>query len=644
MGTSTERYAVRVLPKRGIGRRMYKALVSAIGLGVVGLVTGDAVLNTWAVNDFLGAGCFFLTPIASASTLGDLMAQYRFARRVGIGDLSKVAMWMANYTITNMVSKSGRVYLVDAGLFPLTPATVLCPIFEQTYDVGDSLHVHLAVAVDSVSYFRGNALSHVFARDSTLPAVAGMTSNELTLLGYVPGRTTVDQRFTGLLRVANTSAPQIHIVRYFRIFTRSFCTGCDPVAELGFSECNLTLSFDAGASTLTVASSTFVPGSSYSLGFVMPSGSYSTAALTCKLLAVVFGVAGFVASRRSAQWHDADATRAESLGTRLLRKVAPKVYPYASDAMRYDMFCYNSDWFVSLYALSVVLDVPNSFVFVHTANLYNEHAPQLGHSLQLFMLSTRLLWVNCALLKAVKVAWSALGRATYCGESRLMGYCNLSSVLSLYASAVLLFFVPAFIEYNNAATVEVGNTVEPVDSVRVHVFDGSYMRAASSILVGLVLNLALVTAVDQAVHYRYWRAMRSHSLGRQAIFNSSSIVCDYLDDIVPEGDGAVLICNARRLSTLQWFFTSHLTCFGLPEKGLRASKDKADAKLTLRTAKSAKVASWTVPPAATPEIDLACCVVQDGDGNVHLLDGALLDVTSLVFNIKILKNTSVVIK
>ncbi|OQR93972.1 hypothetical protein ACHHYP_01987 [Achlya hypogyna] len=647
---------------RGFVRRSYEKLLSLAGFCVVLLIAGDATANNWAIANFLGGGFFFITPIASVQSLSQLSTKYAFARNLGVENLSNMGQWMSNFSVTHMVAKSNVIYILNTGDIPLTTNSVMCPIFQNTYpmDISASPKVKLAFALDAVTHFRGNAVSHVFTNDRTANlGKAGMSSKELIALDYIPGRTTVDKRFTTEIVIANTSQPQTQVVNYYRIFTRAFCTGCDPVAELGYSECNFTMVYNDTAKTLTVTKSAFVPGSIYKLGFIMPNSAFGQVALAAKITAIAFAVFGYLASRRTVQWADIDPNVPESLVVKVMRMVLPKLFPHRSMALRYDMFCYNSDIFVFLYAISVLIDIPNCLLYVRNVNLYNTYAPQFVFTLQLFSLSTRLLWVNCAILKLSKLLWNLLGITSYNGESYVMGFFNLSSVTTLYMSAVLLFYVPPFIEFNNSITIDVKNPVHPIDGICVHVFDGFYMRVASSITVGLIANIFAFTALDHIVNFRYWRLMAKNSLARQAIYNSTSIVCDYINDVEADGDGATLVCAARRLTTLQWFFTCHLTCFGLPEKNLRAHKQKAvtvtpkvptlfmnrnsaqRGNTSTRENESSIPAIPVIPEGAT---DSASLIVQDSDRNMHLLDANLTPVTSLALNIKILKNTAITIK
>ncbi|OQR87088.1 hypothetical protein ACHHYP_09561 [Achlya hypogyna] len=626
-------------PKLYQAARLYRLALKGLDFLVVIVIALDAIINSWTLNDYLGNGHFFVTPVATVRSLDDLSAKYTFAEGGSYRDLSEIGQWMANLTIANMVTKSDSVYAVSASEYPLTPNTVLCPIFVGSYavDLSKKAAVKLAVAADTTTFYRGNALSHAFTSDqSTRLATRDMNSTQLRALGYVPGRTQTDLRFTREFVVRNTSAPQSLVVAYYRICPRTFCTGCDPVSEMGFSSCNLAMVYDDAKKTLTVTNATVAPDSTYALGLMMPRSSFGVVALWAKLGAIFFAVGGYLASRRTVQWIEVDVTKTTSLWTRLVRTVGPKYFPHPSHAIPYAMFCYNSDIFVFLYSGSVLFDIQNCLIFIRNVHFYNSWAPQFTASFQTFSLATRLLWLNCAFLKVAKILWNLVGSASYSGESRLMGLFNLSSVTSLYVSAILLFYVPPFIEYNNGVTVDLSNSVERLDGLRVDVFESYYMRCVTSIAVGLVANVILVATLDHAVNQPYWATMAKNSLARQAIYNSSSILCDYLygveaDPVVKER--TVMVCRARRLSTLQWFFMSHMMCFGLPEKELRAKKKQ----MALTTAGGASVTSDSGS-------DGLYMVVQDGDRHVHLIDEQLADVTSLVYNIKVLKNTTISVR
>ncbi|KDO18354.1 hypothetical protein SPRG_16273 [Saprolegnia parasitica CBS 223.65] len=612
---------------------------------VVLLLTVDAVVNNWSLNNFLGGGFFFLTPVGGIGAAYELDTEYSFGHGRAIANLSDVGYWMTNVSVSHLVTKSKHMYTFTAGEFALTPSTDLCPIFQGTYSALAGSSIRLALADDAISFYRGHAMDHFFTNDQTVNlATRGMSSADLFSLGYVPGRTSVDKRFTTPFTVANTSQLQHLVVPYFRIYTYNFCTGCTPITELGFSRCNLTLAYSDANQTLRVDSSAFVPGSTYKLGVTMANSVVGVVSLVAKLAAIMLGIAGFFASRRTVQWFEVDPSTPDSVIAKVLRTVAPKYFPFPSHALSYDMFCYNSDVFVFLYAFSVLLDLQNCLLYVGRINVYNAHVPQALPLLTTLSLSCRLLWVNCAILKVCKILWNLVVHAEYNGQSNVMTFFNFSSVTYLYLSAVLLFFIPAFVEYDNSVAMDLPKSVESLDGLRVEVVHGSYMRVAVSILYLLLLNVFAVTVIDHAINYKYWSTLRNNSLTRQTVYNSSSILCDYLPPLENHKDGVTTTTSirARRLSTLQWFFMSHLTCFGLPAKDLYVKKKKT---MLVKTARN--LMAQSAEPTTAIEEEAAeelFTIVQDGDRVIHLLDGSFAGVGSAAFNTRVLRNAPMTIR
>ncbi|EQC29620.1 hypothetical protein SDRG_12625 [Saprolegnia diclina VS20] len=633
---------------------LHRYAVRLIGTFVVFLLTADAVVNNWSLNNYLGGGYFFLTPVGGIGAAYELDTEYSFGHGRAIANLSDIGYWMTNVTVNHLVTKSKHMYTFTAGEYALTPATDLCPIFTGTYSASSASSIRLALADDAISFYRGHALDHIFTNDQTANlATPGMSSTELLKLGYIPGRTSVDKRFTKPFQIANTSQLQHVVVPYFRMYSHNFCTGCTPIAELGFSKCNMTLSYSDATATLRVISSDFVPGSTYKLGVTMVNSAVGTLSLVGKLLAIALGIGGFLASRRTVQWFEVDPSKPDSIVAKVLRTVIPKYFPFASNALSYDMFCYNSDIFVFVYTFSVLLDLQNCLLYVGSVNVYNAPAPQVLVSLMMFSLSCRLLWVNCAILKFCKIFWNLVVHSNYNGQSNVMTFFNFSTVTYLYLSAIMLFFIPAFVEYDNSVHADLPKSVESLDGLRVEVFDGSYMRVASSIIYLLLANVFCVTVIDHVINYKYWRTLRKNSLTRQTVYNSSSILCDYLPRLESHEDGVTTTTSirARRLSTLQWFFMSHLTCFGLPAKDLLVKKKKTllvQVKVARAfrnpTAQSAVSAREPADAIEEEEAEEFFTIVQDGDRVIHLLDGNFADVGSTSFNAKVLKDAHITIR
>ncbi|OQR92153.1 hypothetical protein ACHHYP_04020 [Achlya hypogyna] len=612
---------------------VYQAIVSTIGALVILLAAVDTVINNWAVNDYLGNGYRFITPFAAVSSASDLPGHVSFLTGQGIDELSHIGGYMLNDSITDLVEKSNDVYILYVGLFSMAPSLDLCRGFQGLYSV-TGLNTHFGVATDAISFVRGSALTHIFTNDASVNlGTASSSPAQLEALGYSPARRTTTLHITNEVKLKNTSAPQVASIGFFRLSSKSYCTGCTPIGELGYGTCNMTLVHNATSSTVAVASSSVVAGADYHVGLLLSQSAFSSASHYVKTIAIVFAVGGFLASRRTVQWKEPDPNKIDSAWTKLLRTVSPKYFPYPSHALRFDMFTYNSDIFVFLFSAGVILDMGNCLYFLRHVSVFSAPAPRWSHTFQIYALTTRLLWLNCATLKLLKLLWNAVSTPIFDGDSRVMGFLNWSSVATLYASGVVLVNIPTYIDYSNSVSVDLSQRTVDLDPLFVDALDGYYLRTYPAIIVGIIANVLVVTLIDCFIYRRKWQLRRKNSLARQAIYNSTSILCDYLDGIEYDGDGAaVMHCKARRLSTLQWFFSSHLVCFGLPEKQLRARK---------RLLQSSAATTHEESSATT---DTKFIVAQDGEHNLHLVDGNLVGVTSLVYNIKILKDSIVLVQ
>ncbi|KDO20352.1 hypothetical protein SPRG_13497 [Saprolegnia parasitica CBS 223.65] len=614
---------------RGLARLGYDYVKRAMSLFVVLLLAMDAVVNNWALSNYLAGGYFFLTPIGAVQNAPQLETQYSYMRGYSIANMSNMGQWMANYTVVNLVSKNDRVFAISAGEFELTPSTVLCPIFQGDYNVDLSVSnkVKLAVAADATTFYRGNAFTHATNANDKVPA--GASSVDLLKHGYLPGRTTVDKRFTRDIVLANTPTPQTQVVPYFRIYSRNYCTGCDTVAELGYSTCEFKMIYNDAVKTLTVTSSAFVPGSTYQLGFTVVNSAMALTALIVKLLAIFVGVGGYIASRRTVQWFEVDPAKPDSFVAKAIRTVVPKYFPFPSEALSYDMLLFNSDIFVYLYTLSVVLDLQNCLRYARDVSVYNAPAPQALVSIEIFALSFRLLWLNLVILKLCKLLWNLLGIASFNGQSVMMGFFNFSSVTALYLSGLSLFFIPSFIDYSNSDSYELYQHTEPLDGIRVEVVHGIYIRVAPYVVFVLLVNIVVILVLDHVWNLAHWKMLRKNSLARQAVYNSTSIMCDFLWGIepheLPTGPGSVVCISARRLNLL--------------------AKKRVMLAVHVRSLPTKPVTSPDEPPSATADAtDEYFMLAQDGDANIHILDGNLTEVPSVVYNVKILKNSFIKLK
>ncbi|RHY77415.1 hypothetical protein DYB30_010145 [Aphanomyces astaci] len=512
----------------------------------------------------------------------DLERDFIFGLGRGFSNMSNVGRWMMSLSVAELATVSDSVYILTAGAYPIQAATMnYCGGLNGNYSVPDlALPVQLAVVDDGMTYLRGDALSHWYSNDlvDNLPTKKSKMADMQTL-GYNPARMQADLRMTTGLPIQNTTKTQNFAVPFYRVYSKSYCTGYVPLATLGHGTCNLTVQFVQGSNTVVMTKSFSVPSSTHHLGLMFRRSIYSTIGAVLKYVAILIAMAGFLASRRTVQWHERSPDKVESVTEKLMDMVVPKYFPRLSYAIRFDLFCYNSDLFVLLFVVSNVLDMNQAIQYIREVNAYNALSPQLNMTIQLFSLSTRLLWLNVGLVKTAKMALHLMSSATYSGHSRVMCWLNFSSVMTLYLSAILLFFVADYIEYNNISRWDITNSFESLNGCFIDYFQSFYFRGAPAIGIGLALNVAGVLAVDHLVLIKFWRNLAKNSLGRQVIFNTTCITCEFVGDFTVEKDGsAVIHCKARRLSTLQWYFMSQTLFFGLPEKERSKKRSKVETR------------------------------------------------------------------
>ncbi|ETV65325.1 hypothetical protein H257_17926 [Aphanomyces astaci] len=199
---------------------------------------------------------------------------------------------------------------------------------------------------------------------------------------------------------------------------------------------------------------------------------------------------------------------------------------------------------------------------------------------QLMAMQFRWLWVNCFVVKAVKIVLNYVSMSRFNGSNAFVGFCNFSSVSYLYLGAVVVMLRTPYIEYGNSDRATLSSTSTDLDHIRVDFYESWFVRSLPSMVVVMVLNLVVVLSIDRLINRHTWRRLSRNSLGRQVMFNSSSILCEmcysfYELDNYPNNQAVVV--KTRALCTVQWFLMCHIVCFGLPEdpKHVRAMLTKS---------------------------------------------------------------------
>ncbi|CAK4552025.1 unnamed protein product, partial [Aphanomyces euteiches] len=355
----------------------------------------------------------------------------------------------------------------------------------------------------------------MFGAADTRPAPADATHTVLTDLGYTPTRMDCDMRPTTPIKLPKASGVVVSAnTSMLRVYAKSLCTACTPIVEFGHNICELKFTYNDTAQTITVLSSKAHIGGVHTVGLMFQRTAASVASLVMRVLCVLFAIFGYTASQKTIRW--CDPTALSTWYKRAIYTMSPPIYRYSAtrSASRASASTATGS--------SLEYDLQQDHV---------EHGDSSWIPIQIFAIQFRWLWLNCAIVKLFKFALNFVSMTRYTGKNLLVGLCNFSSVFYIYLSAVVLLFRIKIIEGINHDMVSLPSSTEPLDGLRVDVFNGYYMRTVPDILFIMTINLMVVLTIDHVVHFRWWELVTKSPLGRQTMFNSTSILnemrCDF---------------------------------------------------------------------------------------------------------------------
>ncbi|OQS02308.1 hypothetical protein THRCLA_05306 [Thraustotheca clavata] len=610
--------------------KVFNYLRPIIGFAVCVLIVADSILNNWSLNNYTGDAYHFRTPVVNVASAMDVRNQYLFP--ITTEGISPVGLWMSAFNVFQLANIDPDMYLLTAGSYVVNEAMLvkdICPGLVGSYVIpNNTVSIKLAQARDYMTYIQGN----LFSQYDITQLPSNVSAAYLTGLGFSPSRLTSDLRLTTSMTIDMTARHGTANLSMYRIYSKSFCTGCTPIAELGLVPCTLNYSFNKSSSILTISSSDGILGSMHEVGVIIQKNGFVITAVVLKVLSLVWVIVSFGASRKTTRWIEVETWFTLPWYSKLWYTVAPPIFRYSSDALSLSSFYYNCDVFVVGYSAAVLMDMNASLVYAREVNIYNDLSPNSLLSLQLYAMGLRFLWVNCLLLKAFKVIFHFFSSAAATGENRLVRFCNLSSVIFVYISGIALLNVNALIEANNASRIDIPMHGQRLDGVHLDVFSSWFFRALPAVFAIGIINLFVVLVFNHLAFYNWWGKLERNTLARQFIYNSTAILVEMFDpqDFSDAEVTAIapLTIPARSLCTLQWLLTCHLRRFGLTE-----------APNVVKA-----IVSQTVARKVTTESnhDLFM-IVQDSDGNVRLYDAHKLEVQSLGMEVKILNNTNYLI-
>ncbi|KAH9127528.1 hypothetical protein AeMF1_002193 [Aphanomyces euteiches] len=652
-------------------------LIQLVGSLGASLVIVDMCYNNWELINYMGNAQYLLTPLYNHGSLHDVALNYVFPTEASPSKLSEGGIYMLNSTISNAYNRDRDYYFLTAGSYLIEDAqNDICGTLAKSYpNVNASMTtINLGVTTNSLFYVRGSTLMNFFGLTSTTPAPAKANGTTLAALGYAPARQDCDLRLTTSVAVPPSGSVVSANVTMYRFFAKSYCSGCNSVVELGRDTCAIVYSYNATTRVLKVQSSQAFIGDYHFLGVMLERSGPSVGSLYIRGLCVFLAALGYQASKKTIRW--TDATALASWYRRILHTLAPPLYRYSSKALSFSMYCLNSDLFVFGYTTAMLLDEKQSMIFNRHLTKWNTSG-NAWIQIQLFAIQFRWLWLNCALVKVAKWLFNFVSLTRYTGKNLLVGWCNFSSVIYVYVGAIFLLQRTNFIQYGNNDSVTLTSTTDNLNTIRLDLFESQYVRAIPDLILVMIANLIMVLALDHILHFRWWRRMTNNSLGRQVMYNSTSIVADMQFEFF-DGEnykGQAMAVHARALCTVQWFLLCHTWCFGLQEdpKRVRAmvtnginrvggGDNRASAWASSDSVRQAAVAydpmtfrgkKASVQPEIDEEGDLNLSsssstldlymIAQDPEGHVRLYDARKREIQAMSLEVKILNDAKYIV-
>ncbi|CAK5180852.1 unnamed protein product [Aphanomyces euteiches] len=637
-----------------------KYITKTINAFAIFLVVVDILGNNWELHDFTGDAKHFRVPLLSTKSRSQLESGYVFPTLASPSSVSNVGRFMIDNTIEQVHCDNGTFYAITMNSFPIIhPDNDICGRLVNVYPVNtvDGGKIRLGTVEDQITFVRGNTLSHLFGdTDSVPPAPPGTNASVLTDMGYLPARAGLDMRLTTAIPVPRPGQKLPFNVTMYRFYSKAFCSACHPGTELGMDTCSIVYSYNDTTKAVTVHSSSAIYGQSHVLGFIFLRRWGVRISLVLRAFCLFLAFSAYGAARKTVRW--VDMATLSTWAKNLAHMIVPPMYSHNSKAFSVIYFCFNSDVFVILYSIAVLIDEDVSMVYARVVTTWYKPAPfELWTELRLRALSFRWLWFNLFLVKLMKWACHFVSTAQHNGSNFVMGLFNFSSVPWIYMTVFALFERTDYIEYGNSVRVDVTSVTENLNSIYVEFMNSWYMRGLTSLVILMVGNLLAVLLVDHFVNRKWWRLIARNSLGRQHMFNSTSILSDTGLPLEDKTLHSMTMIKARALCSLHWFFTSHVVCFGLPED--RSLVRKLTKSSTNGGAKPATGSPMPHSPSrdlveairpltgGTPEnktIDADVHTLrQNDDGELFLFDSDNREVQALGIEVKILRDASYII-
>ena len=380
-----------VTAKGGEKMNKYRELAQRVlGTFLLFMMTIDTLANNWEIMDTLRDGPLFRTPVLKAHNLREVRDSVAFHHGKDPEHLSSTGFWLTEQTIERMINKRGWVYMLEAGTFEMSESTLAqdssvfahhtqdyCDDFLGTFpyqEGNEQADIRLGYVRDGVSFIHG-----YWVNDEHLTIELDPTNYEEKL--FSPVRFSTDLRITSYfhpVRGVINATHGMETMFVYRVHSKSFCSGCPGMAEVGVGRCEMEYTVNWEDKTVEVTSSHAPKSSKYRVGVYLDKTATAIVSEILKLVTFVLVATWFMQSRKSYRWNLSALVKEtdDSLWKHFKDLMAPKTFNFASHCTNIGMFCINSDLIVCMYSISTMIDEYNSIIYVREVILWQHTDPQ----------------------------------------------------------------------------------------------------------------------------------------------------------------------------------------------------------------------------------------------------------------------------
>ena len=409
----------------------------------------------------------------------------------------------------------------------------------------------------------------------------------LQALGYRGSRRALDIRLTDPVDFNGTGIYEFHL-RSLRLYAKSFCDGCKPMAELGQMFCTLKVNATLEANskyTLQDTSAKRREGSTHVLGIAFPASNLGAVEIPLRLV-IFFYVVHMLfniltrSSRSNEErffTHKREGASAAVLMSKEVQRESFKEFLFPQQNMCFSkpfslsFIMYNSNIIVLLNSILTVLTLVNSLAIQREVLWWAKYDMTFRSAITRIVINSKMVWIYLGMIKIVKYFFMKLNLPSI---TRKMVYNSATFVV--FMLIYMIFLTAAQLDFTLdpwfSDRVDFTNDPETASAIQVFVANGFYFQRMPGILLHSFI-VSVVAMVLLAITETVINKIRRQNLEQNSLyvaFASSHTAVVYDTDMMalkPYKGGAGIELPIGSVMNLKWYLKTHTTALVTTKKG-----------------------------------------------------------------------------